>query len=245
MRFHRLLHAGPLEKSVESLWKQLQTRPVQAFRHLWRWWRLRRTYDWTPPQPEEWTTEFPAGQIPACATCPDVCCRGSRSTVLLRLSDVALFVDRGWTESFTHEKPTFSNEELEASPARQAMVNSFHWKVFPVLKQTETGQCLFLSPEGNCKIHKERPWVCRRFPYSLNIEEQSIFWADRCQWKEEATPQHKTAREHREAVFHNFFTEKVRDLLLVSMYPEELEQLGLAGYLRMPGTPEGKPKEES
>ena len=234
MRFQRRLHAGPLESQIESLWQQLQSRPIRAFRHLWRWWSLRRTYDWTPPSPDEWTSRFPEGRIPTCATCPNICCTGPKSTVLLRLSDVALFVDRGWTEHFTHEKPTFTPEQLAASPALQAMVTSFHWRVFPVLRQDAQNRCVFLNAEDHCTIHRERPWVCRRFPYSLDLENNALFWADRCQWHEDATPDHKVAREHREAVFHNFFTEKVRDLLLVSMYPEELKEMGLGNYLRLP-----------
>lgn len=233
MSFARVMHSGPLEREVRALWRAYQEKPVRSWRHRWRLWRLRAEFELTPPDTTSWPRTFPDGRLPDCANCGDNCCRGPYSTVLLRLVDVALFVDRGWTDRFTLDKPTFSPDVLRERPELRAMVNSFHWRVFPVLKQRPNGTCTFLDEDQRCSIHADRPWVCRTFPYRLNIDEQSIGWSPRCRWFTEAEPSHPVAQELRHAIVHNFYTEKVCDLTLLTVYREELDAIGITPWLNL------------
>lgn len=234
MSFARALASGPMEREVRALWKAYEENPIRSLRHLWRLWRFHNEFDISKPNPEEWSFTFPKGRVPDCLHCPDKCCRGPKSTVLLRLVDVALFVDRGWQEHMTLEKPSFTEAQLHASPKLRAMTSSFHWRVFPVLKQEADGSCTFLSQEGLCQIHEHRPWICRVFPYHLDIDRREVAWGSRCLWHLDKAPGNQEAKALEQAVFGNFYTEKVRDLLLVSVYPEELRKMGLDAYLSLP-----------
>lgn len=239
MSFRRTLESGPLERDIRALWRAYESRPIRSIRHVWRYIRLHWEYSLEPPALTHWPLLIPETRTPLCLQCTNTCCQGPKSTVLLRLVDVALFVDRGWTEYMTHDKPSFSKEQLAASPALQAMVHSFHWRVFPVLKQKpESGHCVFLDDALRCGIHASRPWVCRGFPYTLDLERMAIGWGDRCQTfgdVPDALPEGAEAirDELRHAVVHSFFVEKIRDLVLVSMYQEELAAMGLLEWLRV------------
>ncbi len=233
MSFSRVLQSGLMEREVRSLWRQYEERSLRKLRHGWRLWKLHREFDFSPPNPTEWSFLFPDTQIPDCANCGDNCCQGPHNTVLLRLVDVALFVDRGWTDRFTLEKPIFSPETLAQKPMLQAMVNSFHWRVFPVLKQKEDSTCTFLSSCGDCTIHQHRPWICRVFPYTLEMEKKAVSWAPRCRWTVEGEVDSPVSKELRHAVFHSFYTEKICDMILVQVYREELEAIGITKWLNL------------
>jgi Fe-S-cluster containining protein len=234
MSFARVLESGFLERRVRQLWRDYQLRPVRGFRHFWRLWKLHREFDLTisPVNAQSWQWLFPQDRRPNCHSCLENCCKGIHNTVLLRLVDVALLLDRGLDEHITLEKPVFTGEMLAAKPRLQEMLRSFHWRVFPVLKQKSSDQtCTFLSPDGRCLIHAYRPWICRVFPYSLDVEQRSVSWSERCRCFDSADPQVSPIAELRQAVFHNFYTEKMLDLILVSVYREELEQIGLTSWL--------------
>lgn len=235
MSFSRALQCGPLERNIRSLWRSHLNHEKRTWRQRWRLWNLLREFDFTQPDPSTWTHQFPVNRIPDCAHCQDNCCKGPHNTVLLRMVDVALFVDKGWTDSMTHEKPVFDEEVLAAKPLLRAMTTSFHWRVFPVLRQKRDRTCTFLDEQGRCSIHVHRPWICRVFPYALDIDNQSIGWSDRCQWFQERTEEEAAPirKELHHAVFHNFYTEKICDLVLVHVYREELEEMGIAEYLRL------------
>lgn len=233
MSFERALHAGPLEKQVRHLWKSYQEQPIRHWRHVWRLWKLKREFSFDHKEPSLWDWRVPADETPDCMHCPENCCKGPHSTVLLRLVDVALFVDRGWTDAMTLQKPVFSSEVLAQRPLLQEMVNSFHWRVFPVLKQREDGCCHWLTPDNLCGIHRDRPWVCRAFPYSLNILDEAVEWSSRCQWRRKVEDNDDSNATLRHAVFHSFYTEKVCDLVLLKMYREEIDAMGLSHWLRL------------
>lgn len=235
MSFQRALNSGPLERTVRALWKRYEEKPVRALRHAWRLWKLHQEFDFTRPELDSWPRQFSSSRIPDCLNCPEVCCKGPHNTVLLRLVDVALFVDRGWTEHMTLEKPTFSTKTLREKPALQAMVTSFHWKVFPVLRQKEDQTCTFLSSAGRCSIHKERPWVCRTYPYTLHFDASTVGWASGCKWYNEDEENEEIPQELYQASFHNFYTEKIRDLILLRVYRKELESTGLLDWLNLDG----------
>lgn len=223
-----------MERQVRALWSQHQQKPVRKLRHAWRLRRLFRTYDLPPFDEEGWRWTFARGLTPACDRCQDNCCKGPHNTVLLRLVDVARFVDRGWTAHFTHQKPTFSEEQLAQKPLLRAMVNSFYWQVFPVLKQKEDTTCALLCEQGRCTIHADRPWVCRTFPYMLDIDAREVSWSPRCQWTDEGQPEDPVPQELSQAIFHNYYTEKYRDLILLKVYREELDATGVTEWLQLP-----------
>jgi Fe-S-cluster containining protein len=234
MSFLRVLQSGSLEKQVRALWRQSQDLSSLTWRQRWRLARLQQEFDFTQPNPP-WRFDFPTHRVPACARCPDPCCKGPHNTVLLRLVDVALFIDRGWTDAITLEKPVFSDDILATKPQLKAMVESFHWRVFPVLKQKTDQTCVFLSADGQCNIHPERPWICRVFPYLLDVDQQAIHWSSRCQWfdEEETETAPPAAQELQHAVLHNFYTEKVCDLVIIRVFREELAALGITAWLNL------------
>lgn len=232
MSFLRVLQSGTLEKQIRSLWKKAQDRSSLSWRQRWRLAQLHREFDFSQPEPP-WHFSFPKHRIPTCLQCPDPCCRGPHNTVLLRLVDVALFLDQGWTDAMTLEKPVFSPDVLAAKPQLKAMVESFHWRVFPVLRQKPDQTCVFLSQQGLCTIHPQRPWICRVFPYILDIDQQSIGWSPRCQWFDQSQAESPATQELQHAVLHNFYTEKVCDLVLVRVFWEELTALGITSWLNL------------
>jgi len=232
MSFYRVLHSGPLEKGVRNLWKQYQEKPVRHIRQLWRLWKFHREFDITSPNFDDWDYSFPEGRLPDCENCLENCCNGPTNTVLLRLVDVARFVDKGWTDKFTQEKPVFSESFLQERPKLRAMVRSFHWRVFPVLKQNEAGRCILLQEDNKCSIHKDRPWVCRTFPYHLDIGNQTFSWSTRCKTFTQEKEHHPETQKMARTSFDNFYTEKIRDLVLVTIYREELVKLGLGKWLQ-------------
>ena len=235
MYFQRVLAAGPTERRVLELARQARRSgiltPLRAFRLR----ALQSRYDLSPPDPEEWSWRFPRGRVPDCSGCSENCCTGELSTVHLKLVDLALFVDRGWTDRLTLEKPEFTAEELGRRPRLQEMVASLHWRAFPSIRREADGACPFLEKGGGCGIHQERPWTCRRFPYTLDVDRREIFWADRCGRWREAGASEPQARELAEAVFHNLYVEKVRDLTIMAVCPEEVHKLGLSRWLDLSG----------
>lgn len=239
MSFQRVLQSGPAEREIRRLWSEYERHPLRSWRHAWRLWRLWRKFDLTPPERERWTYRFAPGQVPDCARCDDVCCQGSTNTVLLRLVDVALFVDRGWTQHLTLHKPSFPESLLAERPRLRDMTRSFHWRLFPIIKQEDSGRCPFVDNEGCCTIHQDRPWACRAFPYRLDIEQKQVFWGSRCPSPRQAEPHSPLARELRHAVFHNFYTEKIRDLLLLRVYPEEIAHSAAAPFLALDSLRDG------
>jgi Fe-S-cluster containining protein len=234
LSFQRHLTSGNTEKAIYRLWNDYKQRPIRAPRHLWRLFHLHREFDFTPPERSRWGKHFPPGQIPQCATCQENCCKGPHNTVLLRLVDVARFVDRGWTDYMTHEKPTFSKETLEKKPLLRETLASFHWRVFPILKQDpENKTCTLLDSAGRCSIHPDRPWICRVFPYYLDLDAQALGYSERCQSYTQAEADHPIAQELEDAAFHSFFVEKIRDLILLRVYREELDALGITRWLNL------------
>ncbi len=232
MTFQRILTSGPIEKNIHQLWQRYQSQPIRRPRHLWRLFRLHREFDLSPPDLSSWRWNFPRGQIPNCSACTDNCCKGPHNTVLLRLVDVARFVDRGWTDRITLQKPTFPPEVLAQKPMLQATLQSFHWRIFPILKQDPpTQNCTFLDSAGRCSIHPDRPWICRVFPYHLDFDQHAVSWSERCRWPQQTATNAPQTKELEHAVFHSFFTEKIRDLILITVYREEIAASPLAPFL--------------
>jgi lysine-N-methylase len=92
----------------------------------------------------------------SCHQC-GVCCRGS--LVPLSAEDVARLDSQKW-----QERPEYRQRPVMV---RQRLLGHEHR-----LAQREDGSCVFLLPDGLCRIHKEfgfdaKPLVCRMFPLQI------------------------------------------------------------------------------
>jgi len=86
-----------------------------------------------------------------------VCCRGS--LVPLSEEDLARLKEQGW-----QQHPDFRGQPIAV---RQSLLGHA-WR----LAHREDGSCVFLLPDGLCRIHKElgfdaKPLVCRMFPLQV------------------------------------------------------------------------------
>lgn len=86
-----------------------------------------------------------------------VCCKGS--LVPLSEEDVARLASQRW-----EERPEYANTPVMV---RQSLLGHEHR-----LAQRADGSCVFLLPDGLCRIHKElgfdaKPLVCRMFPLQI------------------------------------------------------------------------------
>ncbi|HET6343481.1 MAG TPA: YkgJ family cysteine cluster protein, partial [Myxococcota bacterium] len=170
----------PTVAALESLWREVAHRPLWAPPNFFRYLRLRWRTRLALLDPTTVRLRGTVGKINDCSACSDICCSGPRSTVLLRLTDIAMLMDIGRTDLMTHAKPQFKPEELRARPALRRQVASEAWARFPVLRQNEFGACEALTAAGKCSIYPHWPLACARFPYALHAEAQEIFYSQRC-----------------------------------------------------------------
>ncbi|HEX5103617.1 MAG TPA: YkgJ family cysteine cluster protein, partial [Pirellulaceae bacterium] len=92
----------------------------------------------------------------SCHQC-GVCCRGS--IVPLSPADLARLKEQGWAEH-----PDFRGTAITT---RESWLGGEHR-----LAHREDGSCVFLLPDGLCRIHKElgfdaKPLICRTFPLQV------------------------------------------------------------------------------
>jgi lysine-N-methylase len=92
----------------------------------------------------------------SCHQC-GICCRGS--LVPLSAEDVARLESQKW-----HQREEYRNQPVMV---RQRLAGHEHR-----LAQRQDGSCVFLMPDGLCRIHKEfgfdaKPLICRMFPLQI------------------------------------------------------------------------------
>ncbi len=226
---------GRVEAGLRALWTP------KVKRRLWRpeHWRdlleLRRHYDVDELQPSELKLDFPVGRLPDCDACEDMCCTGAMRVVLLRLVDVAALVDAGLEGHISSDKPAFSAEELKTNTALHDMVNSEAWRCLPVLRQDDTRTCSLLTADNTCGAHPFWPLSCARFPYSLDIFNQRVFYARSCQSVQQDNTRVGRKREAAlvDAVV-DAYNQRLRDAVLLRVAQPELTELGLARFLQFP-----------
>lgn len=223
----------PTVTALERLWEEVAAKPLWApprfFTYLKLRWRMRlRLLD-----AQRLHLSMPAGKINDCSTCTDICCIGPRSTVLLRLRDVATLKDIGRTDLMTQKKPEFTVDELGARPALRRQVRSAGWSVFPVLKQNTFGACAALSVQGKCLLYPHWPMACARFPFSLHLDDEEIFYSQRCQSFWIRPDVNERATEMAIAAVSSY-NERIKDMILLAYAPRQLSDLGLAQYLSTP-----------
>ena len=225
---------GHTERALRELWPQARRRLWRP-RGWWRWLRLRSRYELRELGLRDVRRLMPLGVVPDCDACEEVCCAGRTRVVPLRLVDIAALIDAGLERCITHQRPSFSIEELERSPALAQLVTSDFWSWFPVLAQDQTGTCTLLGEDLRCRAHPAWPLSCARYPYSLNFGARAVFYAASCPSRTILPTEAAGPRVHAlmEATLEAF-NQQIRDVVLVSVARGELERLGLLRFLRLP-----------
>jgi len=215
-------------KRLESLWENKQRFLRFQITEPWTSFRLRRAYDLRMLTRSDVRIMVPAGQTPACALCRDVCCRGVRNTVTLRLRDLAAFVDLGLTSAISYDAPYVPRKAQ--TPAMSEFLGSELWRRFPKLKQTESGACCFLETNNRCAIFDHAPLACQRFPFALSPDRKTVFYSPRCLSHSMSDLNERAYQRHIDAVLTNY-NEMIKDLVLLSHGWRELTMLGLARFI--------------
>jgi Fe-S-cluster containining protein len=239
-RRHALAALAPPERlptvvALAALWQEVCRRPLWAPPHFFRYLGLRRRARLELLDVKRLRLTAPPGKVNDCAACTDQCCIGKRSTVLLRLRDLAVLKDIDRTDLIASDKPRFSAEEMLERPALRRQVQSSAWQTFPVLAQNRFGACTALTSEGRCTLHPYWPLSCARFPYALHLDQHEIFYSRRCDafWI-----RHDGATEGRvqamAAAAVASYNERVKDLILLAYAPARLGELGLLQLLASP-----------
>jgi Fe-S-cluster containining protein len=219
----------PTVRALEALWRQVTRRPLYVPPNFWRYARLRLRARLRLLDPRRVPVVAPPGKINDCSSCTRSCCLGPRSTVLLRLRDIATLVDVGRTDLMTHAKPAFDEAELQARPALRQHVSTASWKRFPVLRQNAFGACGALSSEGRCTLFPHWPLSCARFPYALHLADGDVFYSPRCDsfW---IHPRAEAAASEMAALAVTSYNERIKDLILLEYAPAQLDALGLLRF---------------
>ncbi len=179
----------------------------------------------------------PPGKINDCTGCTDICCIGPRSTVLLRLRDIATLIDIGREDLISQDKPRFSTAEIAQRPALRRHVGSSGWDIFPVLAQNSMGACAALTLDGKCEIYPNWPLSCARFPYALHNNFREVFFSRRCDSFWVRPDAEQPVRDMAQAAV-DAYNERIKDLVLLEYAAEPLTKLGLVRHLRLEPTPQ-------
>lgn len=226
-----LAASGATLRALDSLWRDVASRPLWAPPHFLRYLRLRSRMRLKMLDAAHTTLVTPKGQLNACSSCSDSCCIGKHSTVLLGLRDIARLMDVGRTELMVHQKPEFSAEELARRPALRRHVRSQSWRIFPVLAQNSFGACMALTIEGRCSLYPQWPQSCARFPFSLGSDGSEVFYSRRCRSFFIHPDQQKKAERIQLAAIAGY-NERIKDAVLLAYAPKRLSALGIMGFLR-------------
>ena len=221
----------PTVRALDALWHEVSKKPLWAPPHFLRYLRLRFNTRLRLLDSSRVKISAPEGKINDCGACLDICCVGPRSSVLLRFKDIATLRDLGRTDLITQNKPTFTPRELAERPALRRQTASKAWATFPVLRQNSFGACLALTDSGHCSLYPHWPMACARFPYALHLEDQEVFYSDRCDsfWIRPDVGERVRSMAVAAVASYN---ERIKDLVLLAYAPKQLEDLGLLQYLK-------------
>lgn len=220
----------PTVQQLSALWAEVSRKPLWLPPNLWRYLRLRSRVRLRELSPHRVRLLAPRGKVNDCQSCMENCCVGKYSTVSLRLRDIATLVDLGRTDLMTHDKPAFSQAELNARPALAQNLASTTLAQFPVLKQNRFFACQALDSEGRCSLFPDWPLSCARFPYALRAQHLEVFYARRCDAfiiHPQGDPRVETMVTAAVAAYN----EQIRDQILLAYAPDRLENLGLLAWL--------------
>lgn len=226
---------GPLEQALRGLWTRRVRARLLHPRHWLDLVHLRRHYDPVELRAGELQRDFPVGRLPDCENCEDGCCTGPSRVVLLRLVDVAALVDAGLQDMISQDKPAFARRELARSPALADMLHSDAWQQLPVLRQDATRTCMMLTADGRCGAHPFWPLSCARFPYSVDVWNQRVFYAASCRSavQDVSRPGRRRETQLVDAAV-DAYNQRLRDAVLMRVARAELTELGLDRFVRWP-----------
>ena len=96
-----------------------------------------------------------------CRGC-SACCHNMGESIVLDPMDI-------------YRLTTSLHQSMEELLTQAVELNVVDGVILPNLKMQEaTGGCLYLNPEGRCRIHEQRPGICRLFPLGRLYEEQGF-----------------------------------------------------------------------
>ena len=221
-----------LWKDYESKWKRLLS--PQFLTEL----SLRAIYDVQPINLKKIVSIIPAGTVPDCPNCEDICCQGAENVVSLRLSDIAQLIDLGRTDLISTQKPRFTEQMMSQRPALFELMGSELWLTLPVLKQLGPYRmCAALDKDLKCSLYPHWPLSCERFPYTLNASKKKVFWGSRCQSKS-CSPEYKTRGVQMVERAGQTYNERIKDAVLLTHARNRLNELGIGVFLSDPENPE-------
>lgn len=222
----------PTVEALEALWEKLHQRrlwaPPRTFKYLRLRWKVRLTL----LDPHRVKLLGPRYKLNDCHHCTDMCCVGPRSTVLLRLRDIAMLVDIGRTDLIDFNKPKFDRADLNALPALARQVSSSAWETFPVLKQNHMSACQALSTDGKCTIFPTWPLACARFPYALHADTEEVFYSQRCDSFWVRPDAEEPVRQMAQAAVQAY-NERIKDRIMLEFARPELDSMGLTRWLNL------------
>jgi Fe-S-cluster containining protein len=223
---------GPLETALAELWDQARTR-VWTVRYARETFALVRRFHLRFLRVGQLRIAVPKGQTPDCEECLEICCTGPNAVVSLRLRDVAALVDAGLADHITLDRPS-PPAAGDVTWARKEADGSIFHQAFPVLTRDATGTCTLLDEDRRCRAFPAWPLSCARYPYALDLQAKTIFWAKGCKSSTvlpaaEAAP---CVRALVRAVV-DAYNERLKDVILLHVARPELEALGLMRYVRL------------
>ncbi|MBL92171.1 MAG: hypothetical protein CMH56_10245 [Myxococcales bacterium] len=232
---------GPTTHKLFDLWEEAQKR-------LWKpkfWWQnlmLRKGFDLTFIKPHEFRLLVPAHQLTDCDNCTEVCCTGPNSRVSLGLLDQARLIDAGLSHAI-QQGPHGVNDSANKLWAQSASEESLFFRGFPVLKRDATQTCALLNENLSCGAFPHWPMSCERYPFAVNLENKTVFWAEGCASLHEVHEPEALLRGRQ--LFHaaiETYNQRIRDVILLYVAMPELADMGLLRHLSLHGTLERRRK---
>ncbi len=231
---------GPVEQALAELWPVAQRR-LYSWNGLPTWLRLNRRFRLRLVRPSKVKVLVPAGKLPDCEACVELCCTGSNALVSLRLVDIARLVDGG-LEAYISPRaadpavsPTDgsnSGKGDRGSPARRRLEASVFASMFPVLSRDDTLTCRLLTEDRRCGAWPRWPLSCQRYPYAFDAEHDVVFLAEGCK-------SHKliSIDDAPNSVVKlvdgaiDAYNQRVKDIVLLHVALFELWELGVLRFL--------------
>lgn len=225
-------HRFPTVEALDALFIKTTSKPLWLPPDLLRYLKLKRDIDLTQVRRKDAMVTLPRGALPNCRACTNSCCVGKENTVSLRLVDIARLIDLGRTDLIATEQPNLA--QVPSTMARRRFMASRSFAVFPVLKQDANHRCLALSADSRCSLHPHWPLSCARFPYSLDRDDNEVFYSSRCG---SAEMYYESADVKRCEVMIdatlNAYNQRIRDFVLLEYARPALDALGLTRYLAL------------
>lgn len=224
----------PTVRALDSLWFDTTAKPLWLPKTLLPYLRLRRRLDLAPVQRHQANVTLPKGALPNCKACRDICCVGRRNQVTLRLVDIATLLDIGRADLISTEWPSRDASHEAQTSAQRRFYRSQTHALFPTLKQDKSERCLALSEHNRCTLHPHWPLSCARFPYSLDRDDNEVFYSSRCGSAQmyEGSEALQRCEVMIDATL-NAYNHRIRDFVLLELQRPALDRLALTQYLRL------------